>query len=180
MAKIKTPEELAIIEQLNILKMDNYYLKNTINKGRGVFANRDFQIGEIVEVSPVIVFDYQTSITTSEVKLFINNEPTLVKKEIYKDNLPNEINNIIFNWSSLIRNGKKESCIALGYGSLFNSANPSNMKYIADEKNMLLNFIAIRHIKKHEELTINYSGINGDNLSEGNCWFDHRNIEFKE
>lgn len=158
----------------------DYYLKIVPNKGRGVFANRDFKIGEIIESSPVIVFSYEKGVTKSEETLFINNIPTLVKTEIHRKNVPNEIHNIVFNWSFLTENSKKESCIALGYGSLFNSANPANMEYVADEKNLLLNFVAIKNISKNEELTVNYSGIKGISSSIGNSWFDSRNIKFKE
>ena len=160
--------------------MNNYYLKNVPNKGRGLFANRDFKIGETIESSPVVIFTYQKGVSKSEQLIFINNVQTLVKTEIHIENIPIEVHNIVFNWSFLTKNGKKESCIALGYGSLFNSANPANMEYFADEKNMLLNFISTRDIKKDEELTVNYSGVNGSNLSVRNNWFDSRNIEFKE
>ncbi len=160
--------------------MNDYYIKDFTHKGRGVFASKDFTLGQVIESSPVVIFSYEASVSSSEQMLYVENQKILVKTEIHKQKIPAEIDNIIFAWSFLTKNGKKESCIALGVGSLFNSANPANLRVMADEKNKNLLFIATRDIKKDEELTINYSGISGHNISENNHWFDERNIDFKE
>ena len=52
------------------------------------------------------------------------------------------------------------------------------MRYEADEKKLNLVFIAVVDIPKDTELTVNYSGINGSHISEGNSWFTDRKIEF--
>ena len=50
------------------------------------------------------------------------------------------------------------------------------MRYEADEKNQKLLFIAVIDIPKDNELTVNYSGIDGSNISEGNYWFKNKNF----
>lgn len=92
--------------------------------------------------------------------------------------LRKEIKNYYFGWTSISKNGQNEHCIALGYGSLYNSDNSANMRYEANEKNLNMLFIAVVDIPKDTELTVNYSGINGSHISEGNSWFTDRKIEF--
>lgn len=158
--------------------MNQLYIKEVMGKGRGVFSKKDIKAGEIVEVSPVVIFKYTVITDTSENKIWVDNERILVKTIVEKKEIPDEIDNIVFHWSDLTKNTKKESCIALGYGSLFNSANPSNMKYEADEKNNSILFIAVVDIAKDTELTINYSGICGSHISDNNHWFNNKGIKF--
>jgi hypothetical protein len=152
--------------------MNELYIKNVVGKGRGVFSKKDIKSGDVVEISPVIIISgtYYSNITE-------NHEYKINRLKIFTSErtiLAPEIINIIFNWSSLTKNGKKDSCVALGYGSLYNSANPSNMRYEADEKNLNLLFVAVVDIPKDTELTVNYSGIDGNNISEGNYWFENK------
>ena len=125
--------------------MNNLYIKEVPGKGRGVFSTKDIKVGDIVEISPVVVFS--RSPIETEGYIFDNNgQKVLLKKEMI---LPENIKKIIFDWGFLTKNGKTESCIALGYGSLYNSANPSNMRYESDEKNQNLLFIAVIDIHKN-------------------------------
>lgn len=95
----------------------------------------------------------------------------LIEREVV-NKLPDSINNIIFNWSILTGNGKNQSCIALGYGSLYNSSLLANMRYEAREDRLNILFIAETDILSGTELTINYSGYMGASYSGGGCWFD--------
>lgn len=153
--------------------MNNLYVKEVSGKGRGVFSTKDIKAGDIVETAPVVIISGTFSDYPEEHEYRVNG-----LKKITHDRtiLAQEISDIIFNWSFLTKNGKKDSCIALGYGSLYNSANPSNMRYEADEKNQNLLFIAVIDIPKDTELTVNYSGIDGNNISEGNYWFKNKNF----
>ena len=81
-------------------------------KGRGVFAAKVFKAGELVELCPVVIF----------------NNPTLNIEQIQ---------NIIFSWDGLTGSNKNIAAIALGYGSLYNHNNPSNMRYIVEYPNVL-------------------------------------------
>lgn len=158
--------------------MNQLYSKDVLGKGRGVFSKKDIKAGEIVEISPVIIISgkYAKYSNVPEQHVYMIDE-----KKIHSSVgtiSPKEIKNITFNWSELTKNGEKDTCVALGYGSLFNSDNPANMRYEADEKNLNLLFIAVVDIINDTELTINYSGINGSNISEGNEWFEERKIDF--
>lgn len=150
--------------------MNKLYIKEVEGKGRGVFSKIDIKAGEIVEISPVFVIsgNYNNYGIEEKHEYMVNG-----LKRVTSDRtiIPLEMNDYHFNWSELTKDGKKDHCIALGYGSLYNSANPSNMRYEADKKNLNILFIAISDIPKDTELTINYSGIGGSNISDGNDWF---------
>jgi uncharacterized protein len=119
-------------------------------KGRGVFALRDFAAGELVEWAPVLLGKHGMS-------------------DAFKD--------YEFNWSDAKGRGRVEiyrAAIALGYGSLYNGANPANMRYELDDAGKAIRFIAARAIAKGEELTINYSAEDGQAVSEQDHWFTKR------
>lgn len=55
--------------------------------------------------------------------------------------------------------GKKKErlIIALGFGSIYNHTDTPNAKYSEKYKEKTIDFIAIKEIKKNEEITVNYS-----------------------
>jgi hypothetical protein len=122
-------------------------------KGRGVFALRSFAAGELVEEAHVILG-----------KL---------------GGLADALKDYHFNWTALIgQTGKSlyQVAIALGNGSLYNSANPANMRYEADPARLSIRFIAVRDIAAGEELTINYSAEGGGSASPKDDWFEKRKL----
>jgi uncharacterized protein len=129
-------------------------------KGRGVFAAREFQTGEVVEICAAIVFRCPF------------------------DDLPRELQEVAFCWSGLAGLSEPHmQAIALGYGGLYNSKNPANMRYeaVAGAPHPLLRFIAVRTIQSGEELTVNYSAIGGgpeSDESNDNRWFEKKNITY--
>lgn len=98
-----------------------------------MFTGRDINLGETVEVCPVVVFERD-----------FNAPPELLGQRV-------------FNWVVLASAPVGNHALALGYGSLYNHNNPANMRYEADAVSQLLRFIAVREIRVDEELTINYS-----------------------
>lgn len=96
--------------------------------GRGVFANKNFKIGDVVEVSPVITIpkDEADEIQDTIIQLYIFGEPD------------------------------GEAYIALGHGSLFNHSIEPNVKYRSDLENRTIVFKASKPIKKGQQLFINY------------------------
>jgi uncharacterized protein len=129
------------------------YIKETgTARGRGAFAQRKYAEAEVVEVAPVVVIkgDY--------------------------DDLPDLLKTYVFNWTSLT-GVPSRSAIALGYGSMYNHANPANLRYEADAREGVMRFVAARKIKAGEELTINYNGAGGGPVSEVDDWFESTNIE---
>jgi SET domain-containing protein len=135
------------------LNPPNVYVKDTgTARGRGVFAARAFGPGEVVEVCPVVLF----------------------RKE-YKV-LHRELKTIVFHWE--VPEGEAATqALALGYGSLYNHANPSNLRYETDNETLLMRFIAVREIGAGEELTINYNADGGAPVSEDEWWFEEKGIK---
>lgn len=125
-------------------------VSNTV-KQRGVYANQCFQAGEIIEICPVVI---------------IHGFPR---------DLPRELQTILFNWSNLTHS-PPSLAIALGFGSLYNHNDPANLRYEVSIIDKTIRFISVVHIKTHDELTINYNSLVGDNTAKTNSWFDHYGI----
>lgn len=123
-------------------------------KGRGVFAAQDYEEGAIVEESPAIVLSSS-----------------------YED-LPNDIQRLVFSWDKLAGDDGSTQALALGFGSLYNSANPANMRYEADKGATIIRFIAVREIRAGEELTINYDAVGGGSHWHDHSWFERQKIAF--
>jgi hypothetical protein len=119
-------------------------------KGRGVFAGRAFLKDELVEVAPVIVI-------TACV-------------------LPRIIADVLYNWASA-PDAPKRHAVALGYGSIYNHENPSNLSYTADVKLDLIRYWARREIAPNEELTINYNAPIGHCSPGDDNWFERHGIK---
>lgn len=129
------------------------YIKHTgTSKGRGVFAARKIYGGELVEACPVVVIGSPSSQT------------------------PLELRRIVFDWGFLT-NGPVARCLALGWGSMYNHANPANMKYLAYPDSYELHFISVRDIERDEELTINYNHTGGEVSSTDDVWFRTQGID---
>lgn len=139
---------LAIIRDnlISVASTDSLEIKNTLEKGRGVFAKRDFLEGEIIEHAPVIVIP-------------TNEEPT-------RDMV---LYNYTFGWGKDL----KQSALALGYGSLYNHSKNPNAYWVLNEKNLEIDFIAKTAIKAEEEITLSYNGnFNPNKDTQNPLWFD--------
>lgn len=121
-------------------------------KGRGVYALRDFKEGELIEECPVII---------------------LIRPI---NQLPPRLKTMVFNWGSLTKTSAA-TALALGFGSMFNHDNPANVRYEAVLENESMRYLAVRDIKKDEELTINYNAGGGSHISEEDSWFKVRGIK---
>ena len=129
------------------------YVKDTgTPKGRGVFAARPIGAGELVEVCPVILF----------------RKPFEV--------LHRELKTVVFHWP-VPEGTRATQALALGYGSLYNHSNPSNLRYETDTEALVMRFIAVRDIDADEELTINYDADGGAHVSEEEWWFEEKGIK---
>lgn len=101
-------------------------------KGRGLYALRDFQAEEVIEVSPMLL------IPEREVRS--------------KDKLAY----YCFVWD------EEHYGLALGLGSLFNHSSRANAYYEQDIRASVTRFMACRLIQKGREITINYNGVPND------------------
>ena len=107
-------------------------------KGRGVFTLRDFKEGEIIEVAPVIPVSKRSVIESGEAP-----------------------DGYLLDWDGNYED--EEYCMPLGYIMLYNHSDTPNIKLDQDFDAYSMTAIALRDIKKGEELCWNY-----------NCdiWFD--------
>jgi len=107
-----------------------YISKSLILKaGRGVFASKFIKKGEVVEQCPAFVLPKK--------------DYPIAKKTILR--------NYYFMW------GKITSAICFGYGSYYNHSYKPNATYKKKIKEKVIEFIAIKDIKKDEEITVNYN-----------------------
>lgn len=130
---------------------DAFVADTGTSKGRGVFASRDYSTGEIVEVCPVVIIEQSYT------------------------KLPETLKTIVFSWD-VLANTSESSAIALGFGSMYNHDNPSNMRYEATSEPRLLVFSTVRPVARGEELTINYNARGGGPACEDDNWFDRNRI----
>lgn len=136
-----------------MLKPPSVYIRDTgTAKGRGVFASRAFSAGEVVEECPVV----------------------LLRK--HYEGLHKELKTITFHWEAP-EGVAATHALALGYGSLYNHANPANMRYEMDRAALVLRLVAVRDIVPDEELTINYNADGGAHVSEDEWWFEEKGIK---
>lgn len=106
-------------------------IRRTKNKGRGVFALKNFKEGEIIENCPVI------NINSKERKKC---EGTILTYYIYP-------------WRST-----RSGSIVLGFGSIYNHSFNPNADWKQNFKTENMVYRAIKPIKKGEEITVNYNG----------------------
>lgn len=140
--------------QMTIDAPEAYIAHTQTKKGRGVFAKRPFRAGEVVEACPVIVL-----------------------AQPFAD-LPRRLQTVVFDWGTLTETDAG-SAVALGFGSIYNHAEPANMAASADEStgSKCLVFTAVRDIDPHEELTINYNAHGGGHTWHDDNWFQRMNIQ---
>lgn len=108
-------------------------------KGRGVFAKSRIKAGEIIEVCPVIILSEEEYDTISEISLghYVFCFPG--EKQKTKD---------VNKW--------KRACVALGWGSLYNHSFTPNSEWELDPQKRTLTYIALRDIRKGEEILHHY------------------------
>ncbi len=111
-------------------------VRDTEIKGRGVFAQRDFEPGEIIDIANVIVIPKQ------QVKLITHTV----------------LCNYYFGCHG------ESGAIALGYASLFNHSYQPNALYVKKFDQQVIEIVAYKYIRKGQEITINYNG-NVDDLT---------------
>jgi hypothetical protein len=120
-------------------------------RGRGVFAGRGFAAGEIVETAPVLLL------------------------KLPFDRLPELLKTYVFDWE-MLAGIPGTHAVALGFGSLYNHANPASMCYRADARACTILYVAARDIRAGEELTINYNAQGGVAEWHDDNWFERFDI----
>lgn len=105
-------------------------IRSITGKGRGVFAQKRFAPGEIIEIAPVIVLP--------------NTQEGFLDQTVLKD--------YYYYWN------ETAVALALGFGSLYNHAYAPNARYQRRVQEALIEFVALRSIEAGEEITVNYNG----------------------
>jgi SET domain-containing protein len=109
-------------------------VRDTETKGRGVFAARDFEAGEVIDRAAVIVIPKEQVRLISQTVLF----------------------NYYFTWHG------ESGAIALGFASLFNHSYHPNAYYVKNFTDKVIEVIAHKYIREGQEITVNYNGIVND------------------
>lgn len=113
-------------------------------RGRGVFATRRFQDGNLIEVCPIIVLSEIDARKIDSTRLY----------------------SYYFGWGP----HGNQAAIALGYGSLYNHAATPNAVYQKDADTETISFIATRTIQAGEEIFITYN--TGPDSTGASLWFE--------
>lgn len=111
-------------------------VRETANKGRGVFACRAFAPGDLIEATPVI----------------------LIPPGDWTNIAPTVLADYVFNFGP----EKDHLAVALGLGSLYNHSYTPNARYFKDWEQRTIRFVAVRAILPDEEITVNYNGAPDD------------------
>lgn len=121
------------------------YINDSPIEGLGVFARLDIKKGETIEEAPVLLLEDDQISSITKTRLI----------------------DYYFAWGP----GFKKAAIGLGYASIFNHSFEPNARYIKDEENSMLRFVAIKDIKQDEEILVNYNGHPDDKTK---LWFQAR------
>jgi hypothetical protein len=97
--------------------------------GRGVFAARDFERGDVIEECPILAVPGEQASLLDET----------------------DLNGFTFEWDGGV-------AVALGFGSLYNHSWTPNARYDHDYERGLVVYSAVRAISAGKEITVNYSG----------------------
>ena len=108
-------------------------VRKTQKKGNGVFANRDFKEGEIIEICPTIIFS----------KLEAENHLENTKLKDY--------------WFYWADDDNEAGAIPLGYGVLYNHSSLNNALAERDYIGKRIVIKAIKDIPKDSEINIKYN-----------------------
>ena len=124
--------------------MADLILKQSAGRGRGVFAARSFQAGEVIEVCPVIA-------------LSSDDVAQLDKTRLY---------DYYFGWGA----DNKGGAIALGFGSLYNHSYAPNAAYRKSQADGTISIVALSSIAPNDEILFKYNY--GDTENCGPLWFE--------
>lgn len=113
-------------------------VRGSPGRGRGVFATRRYQEGDVIEVCPVIVLPEGEARRIDGTRLY----------------------DYYFGWGP----DGRQAAIALGYGSLYNHSVNPNAVYRKDPELEMISFIATKPILPGEEIFITYNPGPGSRL----------------
>jgi SET domain-containing protein len=119
-------------------------IRNTVQKGRGVFALGIIPTQQTIETAPVIVMSADDRNHLDQTLL----------------------HDYIFEWQP---NDLPLCCMALGNVPIYNHSYSANAEYFMDYDTQTISIKTVRSIAEGEEITINYNG-DWDNTTP--LWFE--------
>lgn len=132
----------------NIYPSNNVYIGKSkiFSSGRGVFAKVDIKRGELLEKCPFI--------------------------EIPGGETSNLETSTLITYLFFFGKNKKRAAFALGFGSIYNHSDKPNAFFKIKTKDKVIEFIALKHIKKDSEITFNYRGSGKRKNKKKPLWFE--------
>jgi SET domain-containing protein len=127
------------------------YVKEVKGKGRAVFSTTAIAENDLIEECPLIV------LSPADFDIVTSTE--------------------VVNYCFFFDKEEKILALAMGFGSLYNHAFPSNAHHMIDKETKTITIFALRDIKANEEICINYTGDPDNDSTE---WFSARNIEYRK
>jgi len=126
------------------MQQNGLYIASTLDKGRGIFAGIKFDIGDMIEICPVLILS--------------ENERSIIHKT--------SLHNYYFVWGD----NEKKAAIALGYGSLYNHSSDPNAQFTPSYEEGVIYIESLKKIEIGDEILFNYI----DLYSEEKLWFSEK------
>jgi SET domain-containing protein len=143
------------ISRTTLERKAGLYLKDTLDKGRGVFCTTDIKKGETLEITPALILNEKATDRINKT-LLLNYVFSIgkISKHLLK--------------KKTIRNTAGASCIVMGIGSFCNHSEKPNAEIVWEEENKTLYYSlqATKAIPKGTEICTSY----------GDIWFDDRKV----
>jgi uncharacterized protein len=127
---------LRLFSKDKLYQSQNIIIKESVLHGKGVFANKKFKAGAVIETAPVIL---------------------LQKAE--RDFLQTTS---LFSYYFLVADENTSVALGLGYSSLYNHAYKANAVYSISLKEKTIQIKACKNINPGDEITLNYNGTPDD------------------
>lgn len=129
-----------------LLASDKVYIGKSkiITAGRGVYANCDIDKGKIIERCPVIL--------------------------VSKHDTSNLNESILVTYFFYFGRKREQLVVALGFGSIYNHSYKPNATFEIKPKEEIIDFVALKNIKKDDEITFNY--YHGNTKDKSPLWFE--------
>lgn len=118
-------------------------VRRSERSGRGVFADRHFSPGEVIEKCPVIVI------------------PSSQLDFIYETVL----GDYVYPWEMDV----EHAAVPLGFGCIYNHSYDPNADWVQNTDELTQYYVALRDIDAGEEITVNYNGPPDDHTP---VWFE--------
>jgi len=124
-----------------------YVSRSGISKaGRGVFASRNIKKGGVIETCPII--------------------------KVPRGDVSNYAESVLVTYFFYFGKNKQRIAIALGFGSIYNHSINPNISYNIKPKAKIIEFVALKDIKKDVELTFDYYNRSNKSGRKDPLWFE--------